>query len=253
MITVLIQTYNEEKNIVDCILSAKLLTNDIIVVDTQSIDKTTNIANELGAKVFSFPNSTYVEPARNFGINKISDGWIFILDADERITKELAVKLKKIITKTPSDVTHYKIMRKNVFAGKVWLKYGGWWPDSQLRFFDKNAFIEWPKEIHSTPKFKGDVGIIHEPFLHYFHGDFTSMVQKTLIYEGIESELLFNAGKNVTIITFFRKFLAELYRRLIKNKGYKDGHVGILESIYQAFSKTITYFLLYEKKKTSTL
>ena len=55
------------------------------------------------------------------------------------------------------------------------------------------------------------------------------------------------AGKKISIKTFFRKFLAELYRRLIKNLGFFDGTFGVIESFYQAFSKTITYMLLYEK------
>ena len=74
------------------------------------------------------------------------------------------------------------------------------------------------------------------------------MVEKTLLFEDIESDLLYEANKKVTIFTFFRKFLGELYRRLIKHPGFMDGTVGIIECIYQAYSKTITYLFLYEKK-----
>ena len=75
------------------------------------------------------------------------------------------------------------------------------------------------------------------------------MVEKTLVFEDIESNLLYKAGKSADTSTFFRKYFAELWRRMFKGLGFLDGTVGIIESIYQAFSKTITYLLLYEKRQ----
>ena len=76
------------------------------------------------------------------------------------------------------------------------------------------------------------------------------LILQILVPEDIEADLLLKAGKQVKTLTFFRKFLGELYRRLIKNFGFLDGEIGIIESIYQAFSKTITYIYLYEKSRT---
>ena len=134
---------------------------------------------------------------------------------------------------------------KNIFARIKWLKHGGWWPDHQIRLINKKYFTSWPKRIHSTPRIKGDFGYLKNPFIHYFHVDLSGMVKKTIIFEDIESDLLYKAGKKSSTLTFCRKFLAELYRRLIKNLGFLDGAFGIIESLYQAFSKTITYLFLY--------
>ncbi len=246
-ISVIIDTYQEEKNIQICIQSAKLLTKKIIVIDMKSSDKTVNLAKKMGASVFFFPHSYYVEPAREFGIEKADSKWVFILDADERITKEVAKEILYLIEKTESVKTHYKIPRKNIFGRLKWLQYGGWWPDYQIRLINKQYFQSWPKEIHSTPIIKGQVGYLKNPITHHFHGDFESMVKKTIIFEDIESNLLLKADKPVKTSTFFRKFLGELYRRLVRNFGFLDGEIGIIESIYQAFSKTITYIYLYEK------
>lgn len=245
-ISVLIQTHNEEKHIADCIESAKLLTDEIIVVDMESTDNTQEIAKQNGATVVSFPFSHYVEPARGFGIQQIKTDWVFILDADERMTKNLANEINETIKST--SYTYFKIPRKNMFGGKKWLKHGGWWPDEQMRLIKLSAFQSWPTQIHSTPRISGEMGHLTEAFLHYFHGDMETMVQKTLIFEDIESDLLFTAQKPVSTPTFFRKFTGELFRRLIKRVGFLDGTVGIIESVYQAYSKTITYLLLYEKK-----
>lgn len=248
-ITVLIQVFNEEKNIAACIESAKLLTDKIIVTDMQSSDKTAAVARENGAEVVAFPSHPhYVEPAREFGIRQAKTDWVMILDADERMTDALASEIKKAIT---GKHAYYKIPRKNIFGGKKWLRHGGWWPDRQMRLINTKAFKSWPTNIHSTPVIEGTLGFLEEPFLHYFHGNISGMVDKTAIFEDIESQLLYEAGRGVSTPTFFRKFFGELGRRLVFKKGYRDGEIGIIESVYQAFSKTITYLFLYEKKSRS--
>ncbi|EKE14264.1 MAG: lipopolysaccharide biosynthesis glycosyltransferase [uncultured bacterium] len=264
-ITVIIHSFNEEKNIHDCISSAKLLTDKIILVDMASTDKTMEIAKNLKVPIFNFQiKSNYVEPAREFGIKQATTEWVLILDADERITNELANEIKSVIGQSRlnrsesvksvtdstdlTDSTYYKVPRRNIFAHMKWLKHGGWWPDYQIRLINKKFFVNWPKRIHSTPQIKGNFGYLNNPLTHYFHGNLSNMIKKTIIFEDIESELLYKAGRKTTNMTFFRKFFAELYRRLIKNLGFLDGPLGIIESIYQAFSKTITYLFLYEKQ-----
>jgi len=246
-LTVVINTYNEEKNIEEAIGSCRLLTDKIIVVDMESTDNTVGLAKKHGAKICFFPFSSYVEPARAFAISSATTDWLFLLDADERMTPELAEEIQKLITNHQSLITHYQIPRKNIFARSKWLKYGGWWPDYQIRLINKEYFSSWPKRIHSAPVIKGKIGETKNAIVHLFHNDLESMVKKTLIFENIESDLLYKAKKFVSVSVFFRKFLAEGYRRTIKNLGILDGPIGIIESIYQAFSKTITYLFLYEK------
>jgi glycosyltransferase involved in cell wall biosynthesis len=218
----------------------------------ESTDKTKRKVDEMKVPIVTIPFSHYVEPARALGISKAQGDWVFILDADERITKSLAREIKDVSQNNPSDAgfhSYYKVPRKNIFGRKKWLSHGGWWPDYQTRLIYKPHFQSWPKEIHSRPKIKGIEGFLKEPLTHYFHGDLEKMVEKTTIFENIESDLLYKAGRPVQVSTFFRKFFGELFRRLIKNKGFLDGPIGIIESVYQAYSKTITYLYLYEKKK----
>ena len=215
----------------------------------ESTDKTVEIVKNFQLPIYNFPKSNYVEPAREFGIGKVKTDWVFILDADERITKKLSKEIKELITSHHSLTTYFKVPRKNIFANTKWLKHGGWWPDYQIRLINKKFLIKWPKQIHSTPLIKGELGYLKNSLIHYFHEDLSSMVKKTIIFEDIESDLLYKAGKKTTTKTFFRKFFAELYRRLIKSMGFLDGTLGIIESVYQAFSKTITYLFLYEKSR----
>lgn len=229
-IAVLIEAWTKEKQITECIQSAKFLTDNV---------------------VWNKTSAQFVEQVRQDAINKIDAEWIFLLDADERITKELVKEIKQAVKE--NRFTSYRIPRKNIFGRKKWLKHGGWWPDYQTRLIKKEAFVSWPKHIHSTPVIKGQQGQLKQPLLHYFHGDFKTMVSKTVLFENIESDLLFEAEKPVTTLTFFRKFFGELYRRLIRHVGFLDGPIGIIEAVYQAFSKTITYLYLYEKKKSRSI
>jgi glycosyltransferase involved in cell wall biosynthesis len=246
MITVVINSYQSEKHIADCVVAAKLLTDDVLVVDMESTDRTAELARQFGARVVTHAPCRYVEPARMYGIRMAGTPWVCIIDTDERMTPELAKQIRETIKIDPPH-THFAIRRKNIFASQVWLKHGGWWPDYQTRLIRKDALRDWPARIHATPVIDGSRGMLSEAILHYFHSDISSMVRKTIIFEDIESELLYNAKRPVTTVTFLRKYVGELTRRLLFAQGFRDGVFGWLEAIYQAYSKTITWLYLYEK------
>lgn len=244
-LTIIVFTYNNEKEIANLIDNGKILTENLLIFDLQSSDQTIKIAKEKKVNYYVFPHVEYVELARQEAIKITKSPWVFILDSDERLTSKLAKEIKEATQL--NNFTHYKIPRKNIFINH-WLKHGGWWPDYQIRLINKKYFVEWPKKIHSTPMIKGSCGYLKNPLLHFFHGDLHQMVEKTTKFEDIESDLLYQANRSVNTLTFFRKFAGELWRRMFKNLGFLDGVWGIIESIYQAFSKTITYLFLYEKK-----
>ncbi len=248
-ITTLIFASNNEDDIADAIISARALSDSITVIDIGSTDKTAAIARTNGASVIKHEPVVYVEPARAAGIKSVKTPWVFILDADERITEDLAKEIQKTIKDTAH--TYFKVPRKNIFAKRVWFAHGGWWPDTQMRLIHTHHIKDWPARIHSTPEITGTMGHLNEPFLHFFHGDFTSMTTKTIKYEAIEAELLSKAGRASTTLICMRKFAGELWRRLIRDRGYRDGVIGYLEAVYQAYSKTVTYLFVYELEHKS--
>src|SRR3989338_665100 len=246
-ICVVISLYNGEKLLHDCIKSARLLTNNVVVIDTESKDNTAGVAKKLGTTVFSYPWDPIIEPSRNFAMKQADADWVYILDADERISPGLADEIKKIIQTTT--YTYFSGPRLNMFAEKWPLKHGGWWPDPIIRLIKKSAFVTWPEIIHSTPVIKGEKGELKIPLHHLSQGNLSEMVGKTVRFEDKEAELLSNAGRRANTIIFFRKYIAELYRRLLKKMGILDGVAGLIAGVYQGFSKTITYLLVYEKNE----
>lgn len=250
-LTVLIITFNEENNIRDCLESARLLTDKIIHIDTSSTDNTVQIAHQCGVKSHIVAHLGIVEPVRNDAIKKVTTDWFFLLDADERITPSLRDEIFSTLNETSA--THFQMPRKNIFAKKKWLRYGGWYPDIVTRLIKTTAFKSWPSEIHSRPIISGEIGMLDEALIHYFHSDISEMVRKTINYEQKVAQLLYEASRNVKTFTFFRKFMAEFLRRYIQKLGIFDGKFGLLESIYQAYSQTITWIFLWEKYKIEKL
>lgn len=252
-LTIIIHSYKSSNDIQDCIDSAKLLTDNLVVVEMESEEtkKTMSIIEKNGIKEkYIVTHTGYVESHREFGIEKAKTPWVFLLDADERITPKLA---KEIISRDPQNddsITYYEVPRKEIVFGRYWLKHGGWWPNFQTRLFKKDALVSWPKAIHSTPVFKGKKGMLTNYLLHYSQKDFEAVVDKTINFQLKEADLFYQSGVKTNTLNFFRKFLGELLKRLIKNAGFLDGRIGVIESIYQAFSKTITYLYLYEKSRS---
>ncbi len=233
------------RDVDECVEAAQSLTDIIVLIHIGGTGSKSEIK---GVQRYPIEHVAYVEMARSQGIQYVKTPWVFVLDADERITPELAQEVKQVIREhAQNKPTHYQVARKNIFAKTKWLQWGGWWPDYQTRLIHTPSIRSWPSRIHSTAEITGTAGMLTHPFEHYFHGDLHEMVTKTIKYEGIESDLLHKAGRNVGVLIFMRKFAGELYRRALKHQGFRDGTIGWIESIYQAYSKTITYLLLFEK------
>jgi len=138
-VSVLVHTLNEEKNIRNCLETVKWA-DEIIIVDMYSDDKTTEIASEYTDKIFYHERMGYADPARQFGLEKASNEWILILDADELVPLKLKKRLETIIEEDLGDII--SIPRNNYFFGKV-MRHTGWGPlqDTLHRFSRKNTFL----------------------------------------------------------------------------------------------------------------
>ena len=247
-ISVNIIARNEEKKIADCLISAKLLADEIILVDMESTDETVKISRKYVDEIYSYPQVGYVEPARKFGIKKCRGDWIFVLDADERITPKLSLEIKEKIKNTDSGIGAFAVPRANYNFG-VWLKHAGWWPDYQVRLIHKSNFIDWPRKIHSFPKIKGKILNLEEPLNHFAIDSIEQMMERTIRYSQKEVELLKRAGVKSNLLVMIRKMLGEFYRRGIKMGGFLDGVPGAIQVIYQTYSVFITYARLWEYQR----
>lgn len=241
---------NEENMIADCLDSLSFC-DEIIVVDGGSEDRTAEIAQKMGAKVFGFKTDDF-SSMRNFGRDKAKNDWILYVDADERVTASLSENIKYQISLRlrsgqanikDSDMTAYKIKRKNFYLGNYE------WPyiEKIERLFKKDRLKEWVGQLHETPVINGKVGELEGFLLHYTHRDLTSMLSKTIEWSRIEAKLRFDKNHpKMTWWRFPRVMITAFINPYITQKGWKAGIVGFIESMYQAFSAFITYARLWE-------
>lgn len=247
VISVVINTLNEEKNIRNCIESAKKIADEIVVVDMHSDDNTVNIARDLGAKIFTFERMGYVEPARNYAIEKCSGDWILILDADERVPHTLAQEMKNIST-YPDSADFYRLPRKNIIFDK-WIKHSRWWPDYNIRFFKKGSVV-WSELIHSVPETKGvGLDIPAEEKLSLVHHHYCSVeqyIERLNRYTTQNAKELNDKGYVFDWKDLLKKPAEEFFSRFFAGDGYRDGIHGLALAGLQSFSEFIVYLKTWQ-------
>lgn len=241
-ISAVILTKNSEDLIADCIDSVSFC-DEIIVIDNESKDRTVDLAKHLGAKVYKTTSKSFAD-LRNFGLSKTRTKWVLYVDDDERVSRQLRSDIKDyVLSIEKSNYAAFRIKRKNFYYGNYE------WPqiETHVRLFNKNSFKSWKGALHETLEFDGEVSELEGFLLHYTHQNLTEMVEKTIEWSGIEAELRFKANHpKMSTWRFFRVMLTAFYDSYVKQKGYKAGTPGLVESMYQAFSIFITYARLWE-------
>lgn len=248
-ITAVVNTRNEEKNIRRCLQSIDTFVDEIVVVDMESTDQTVRLAREFTNQIYTHPYVGYVEPARNFAINKAPDGWVLLVDADEVVSYTLGIKLKQLDSHATS--TYFRIPRKNIIFGK-WIKHSGWWPDYKIRFFRKGA-VEWSDEIHSVPVTHGKGADLetHEKnaLIHYNYQSVGQYLERLNRYTTQEAKQLMMGDYSFAWQNLILKPGHEFITRFWYWEGYKDSLHGLVLSFLQAMSSLVVELKVWEMTK----
>lgn len=249
-LSVAVATFNEENNIVDCIESSENLADEIVVVDGMSTDRTPQLAQAHGAKVIQKPNKAMFHINKNIAIANCKGAWILLLDADERVSSELAAEIKERLGSRPKE-NGFWINRRNWFLGGF-LKKGGAYPDPVIRLFRKGKGRLPEVSVHEQVKIEGKVGQLENDIIHLADPDFSRYLQRANRYTDLTAQN-FNK-KHVK-----KNFINTIYYMLIKpvftftdiyirHGGFKDGFRGFIWALFSASH----HFYAYSKYLTST-
>lgn len=246
-ISVVVNTWNEEKNIKRCLESVEGFADEIVVVDMESEDRTVEIAKKYSSRIFSHKSTFYVEPARNFALRRAQGDWILVLDADEELPKGLAKKLEKIVEKGKID--YVEIPRKNIIFGQ-WIRHSRWWPDYNVRFFKKGK-VKWSDKIHVPPQTEGRGEKLKafegNALIHYNYQSISQYLERLNRYTEIQADNLVAGGYKFTWTDLIKKPVNEFLSRFFTGQGYKDGLHGLALALLQAFSELVLYLKVWEK------
>jgi len=205
------------------------------------------LADKYHAQVIHVDKPLVVEYIRERQVKEALGDWVLIMDMDEVVTPALEAEIQSIAkSPNPPPESAYAIPRRNFSLGYP-LKHGGWGTDYVIRLFRKSAFLTWPKEIHSTPTFQGQLGTLNNYLEHHKDESLEYIVDKTNRYSDQEAAQ-FYAGSlpPVTSFTLLRKLKMEMIRRGLIRGGILDGRIGVIQSIYQGFSVFLSYAKLFE-------
>jgi len=242
-ISVIIITKNEEKNIEACLKSVDWA-DEIILVDSESEDKTVEIAGNFTDKIFIKKWEGFV-PQKRYALSLTKNEWVLSIDADEQVTPEL----KEEILKINLDVYDgYLIRRKNFLFGKE-ITTCGWNKDYQMRLFRKSKTTLPDKLVHEGFIVSGGKGILNNVIIHNTYSSLHNYLKKVNNYTSLKAEEVYKSKGKVTAFTIFSHAFSAFFRYFISLKGYKDGIHGLIISFVNSLSTMLTYVKIWEKKR----
>lgn len=250
-LSVVLATYNEERNIGRCLDSVKGLADEVIVVDGSSTDETRTIAKKMGARVIETTNKPMFHTNKQMAIDAAAGDWILQLDADERVSKPLAKEIGSVVGKG-SRFAAFNIRRKNFFLGS-WLRKGGQYPDPVIRLFKKGKAGLPQKSVHEQMEVDGTVGQLKGHLIHFTAPTLERYVTNANRYTSLTAEELKRNGVGLDILSTFSFFvikpLTTFLLLYVRHKGYMDGFAGFVFALFSGLHWPIAYLKLWELKR----
>lgn len=243
-ISAIIPTLNEEIHIADAIKSVSFA-DEIIVIDSFSTDKTLAIAAQYNVKIIKRKFDDF-SSQKNFAISQAKHSWIYILDADERVTPKVE---KEILTavKNPKGFVGFYVRRTFYFCGKK-VNYSGFQRDKVIRLFLKE-FCSYSGLVHEKIEAKGKLGFFKNKIDHFSYRNYDHYISKMNHYAAIRAEELHKKGVSVNLYHVIIKPTARFVIHYLIRLGFLDGFTGILVAKTQAYGVLTRYIKLWHLNK----
>lgn len=241
-VTIVVLTKNEERNIVEVINNAHTITNNILIVDSGSTDKTVELAEKYGAKVVYRTWDNDFAAQRNFALEHINTYWVLYLDADERMNKDLC---DSIVTRIKSGQDKQYSMMRKIYAFGFEYRHGIFKPDEVLRMFPVRS-VHWENKVHERPICFFDKEKLGGFIEHYTYENWQQWWEKAGKYTTIWAEDVYCRGKRTSVGGAFFHALYGFIRAYFIQLGFIDGWSGIYSSLQHFIYTLMKYLKLLE-------
>jgi glycosyltransferase involved in cell wall biosynthesis len=247
-VTVIIPCKNERANIRPCIESARLIADEVLVADSGSTDGTLDIVREMGGCRIIEREYVHYGDFNNWAIPQARHEWVFILDADERITPELANELRTMLHGKPR-YDGYWVARDNYFLGHH-IRYSGWGSGKVIRFFlrDKGRFVG--ETDHAGIDLTGRAaGQLRSPLTHYTFWTYAQYLRKMDRYSKVQAAVWYRQGRSASLLRLILTGPLRFLRSFVIQLGFLDGLAGfqvcMLHGIYSFLKQARLWELHY--------
>ncbi|MGD1083218.1 MAG: glycosyltransferase family 2 protein [Verrucomicrobiota bacterium] len=247
-VSVVINTLNEEAHLPGCLESLRF-SDDIVVADMRSEDRTAAIASAFGCRVVVCPREEYVEPARNFALAQARHPWALVVDADERVSPGLAGWMAAHLETTRAAAV--RIPRRNFYRGQ-WLTCCGWFPDAQLRLLRRER-ARYSDRIHRAPEVDGDIlalpakGEAH--LSHLVFDTWESRIAKDNKYSTLSARALAEEGRRIGAGGLLGRTAGAFLQAYLLQGGFRRGTLGVALAWERAFATYLKYTKLWESQQ----
>ncbi len=241
-LSVIIITLNEERHIANCLKSVEWA-DEIIVVDSQSTDRTVDIAKEYTEKVFINEWLGYSEN-KNIALGHASNEWVLWLDADESVTPELAREIQELL-KTKPEENGFVMSRRAYFLGK-WIKHCGWYPDYVMRLFRREKGVFNDNRVHEGVQLEGSIKRLNHDLLHFTDDSLEHYLWKFNRYTSLAAEEQVKRKKRSGLFKILFRPLHTWLKMYIFKLGFLDGVQGFILCSLSAGYVAVKYAKTWE-------
>ena len=242
-ISAVVTTFNEERNVGDCIASLEWC-DEIVVVDSFSTDRTPEIAR--GCDKVRFLQRPYRGSAsqKNWAMDQTRFEWILIFDADERCTPELQAEITSLLASGPR-AEAYVIKRRAYFMDRV-IRYSGWQHDRVVRLVKRGAGRYPNKRVHADMQTRGPAPVLKSPMLHFMIESFDQYLPRIVKYGFWGAAQGWKTNRTSGLAEVFGRPLWRFLRMYVLQLGFLDGMAGLVFCMLQAFGTYLKWAILWE-------
>ena len=239
-------TFNEERNIADCIQSMQGLVDEVLVVDSFSTDKTVEICQALGARVIQHAFEGHIQQ-KNYAMEQAKYDFILSLDADERVSKEMKASIEE--AKVNWQGGGYRFNRLNNYAG-AWLKKS-WYPDAKIRLWDRRKGKWGGTNPHDHVEIKeGTVKAVKGDIIHYAYATLEEHFLQVTKFATISAHAKYKQGKRTSFIIHILLYpIFRFIKRYIFKLGFLDGYYGFIFSLVDSYYGIMKYLVIWELQR----
>jgi glycosyltransferase involved in cell wall biosynthesis len=245
-ISAVIITKNEEAMLPECLRSLGWV-DEIVVVDSGSTDRTVEIAAQHGARVSRFDDWPGFGPQKNRALELATGDWVFSIDADERVSRELAAEIRAVAGGAGGH-SAYAVPRLSSYCGR-YMRHSGWWPDYVTRLFRRGSARFSDDLVHERLIVDGTVGklagtLVHEPFR-----SLEEVLEKVNRYSTLSAAQMAAAGRRGSIAGAVLHGIGAFVRTYFLKAGFLDGREGFLLAVSNAEGAYYKYVKLWLRNR----